>query len=246
MLQMRVVRRRLGRTYHSARERLMGLVEQRRGIETAQRVQLDEVGMDAPGRMPYEPSPLLALRRGLRGREIRPADVFLDLGCGKGRVLVDAVQQPFGRVTGVELVPELVEQARANLARVDHACASAEVVCADVLEYEIPDDVTIVYLYNPFRGEIFREVMERIVASLDRAPRQVTLIYRSPFEHDLVLASGRFSLARDYSGIVPKSVGSALRVYESYEPARPGPSDGRPEPRGRATVDQPAQGWPAG
>ena len=71
--------------------------------------------------MGYEPSPLLALRRGLRGRELRPDDVFLDLGCGKGRVLVDAVQLPFARVVGVELVPELVEQARANLARVEHA-----------------------------------------------------------------------------------------------------------------------------
>ena len=197
----------------------MGALEQRRGIETAQRVDLGAVGLAAPGRIDYEPSPALALRRGLRGREIRPDDVFLDLGCGKGRVLVGAVQLPFARVIGVELVPELVGQARENLAQVEHKSGGAEVVCADVLEYEIPDDVTIIYLYNPFRGEIFRGVMERIVASLDRAPRQLTLIYRSPFEHEKVLASGRFTVARDYRGIVPKSVGSALRVYESLEAA---------------------------
>ena len=193
----------------------MHLAEHRHGIRTARRVELDEVGMDAPGRIGYEPSPVLALRRGLRGRTVGPGDVFLDLGCGKGRVLVVAAQLPFDRGIGVELVPELAEQARANLARVELECGGVEVVCTDALAYEIPDDVTVIYLYNPFQGSIFQRVLDEIVASLEREPRALTLIYRSPFEHEAVIASGRFELAKEHRGLVPGSVGSALRIYES-------------------------------
>ena len=42
---------------------------------------------------------------------------FVDIGCGKGRVVFLASRMPFARVIGVELVPGLARTAQANLAQ---------------------------------------------------------------------------------------------------------------------------------
>ena len=63
---------------------------------------------------------------------------------------------------------------------------------ADVLEYEIPDDLSVVYLYNPFTGLLFARFLERLLRSLERRPRPLRLVYNYPFEHDHVIESGRF------------------------------------------------------
>lgn len=46
--------------------------------------------------------------------QLGPHDSFVDIGCGKGRVLCCAARQSLRRVVGVDLSAELVQQARAN------------------------------------------------------------------------------------------------------------------------------------
>ena len=42
---------------------------------------------------------------------------FIDLGCGKGRVVAVATEFPFASIGGVEISPRLVRRARANMKR---------------------------------------------------------------------------------------------------------------------------------
>ena len=42
--------------------------------------------------------------------------MFIDIGAGKGRILCLAAAYPFRRIVGVELVPSLVADCRANVA----------------------------------------------------------------------------------------------------------------------------------
>ena len=107
--------------------------------------------------------------------------------------------------------------ARANVERQrPHLrCGEVSVVRSDVLDYEIPDDVTVVYLYNPFQGEIFAAVVEKLVASLDRNPRRMRIVYRTPLEEDKLLATGRFRRVRAKLGPLPWSRASSTRMYEA-------------------------------
>jgi tRNA1(Val) A37 N6-methylase TrmN6 len=131
--------------------------------------------------------------------EVGPNDVFIEFGCGKGRVVLDAARRyPFRRVVGVEIAPDLSDVARRLITR-ERArlrCRDVTIETVDATEYSIPDDMTHAYLYNPFYGETFERVCENIIASLDRAPRSLRVIYLHPANHETLAATGRFRLVR--------------------------------------------------
>ena len=167
-------------------------------IETSTEVELDEVGLESPERVGYGATPRFVVPLVLRRLRVGPDDVFLDLGSGKGRVVRQAAMFPFKRVVGVDLVEDFNRIARHNIevSRDRLRCDDVQLVTADVVTYEIPDDVTIAYFFHPFTGEIFARVVENLVASLDRNPRDLRIVYVVPTMADLILASGRFELER--------------------------------------------------
>ena len=128
---------------------------------------------------------------------LRPCaeDVFIDFGCGKGRVLLAASQYGFKRVEGIELAGELCEIARNNIA----AFASKQrlktefrVVQQDAGTYEVPDDANYFYFFNPFGEQVMRSTMGNIVNSLQRRPRAATLIYCNPLCRRCIEETGVF------------------------------------------------------
>lgn len=168
---------------------------------------LDELGVAAPERVQYQPSRYTALWRAMRGVDVTRDDTFLDYGCGKGRVLLQAAKgYPFGRVIGVEISAQLAEIARQNVDRVKGKLkvADVEVVVADATSWAVPDDVTYIFMYRPLTGKSFETVIERIGESLDRRPRRLTLMYVYPEQERVILDTGRFVRTR--------SIGSAERT----------------------------------
>lgn len=109
---------------------------------------------------------------------------FIDLGSGKGRALLMAARYPFARVVGVEVQPELDAIARRNLESIDptRLCGPTQAICADAREYQFAPEPTILYLFNPFPDYVLRQVLENLVESARRAPREIYVLYNAPFE----------------------------------------------------------------
>jgi hypothetical protein len=198
----------LGRPYRALMEWISRRFLEPGPLDTSGSAGLDQFGVAREGRVRYEPSGWFWLHRALRGMGVTSADVFIDYGSGKGRVVYQAARYPFGRVIGVEIAEELNRMARANI---DHArdrlvCQDIELVTADATKYELPDDVTYAYFFTPFEGDVFRAVLRNIVASLDRAPRRLTLLWVSQSDHDrageaLIREAGRFTLVKKRKGL---------------------------------------------
>jgi SAM-dependent methyltransferase len=105
---------------------------------------------------------------------------FIDLGCGKGRVLLLASELPFRRILGIEFAPALAEIARHNLQRCRwqrQRCRDITVMTADATEYELPLDREVLYLANPFLPAVMSQVINNIERSFQRLPRDLHILF---------------------------------------------------------------------
>lgn len=180
----------------------------------------------------YEGMAYLPLRRALAALKPGAADVFADLGSGKGAALVTAGRSPLKRIIGVELGDDLNRVARGNIerARPRLRCRDFELVTSDVLEWPVPDDLSIVFMYCPFTGQLFSRAMDRIIASYDRNPRQLHILYAFPWEHNRLLATGRVQLADVHPAQWPAKPWWPRSgwVITSYRVVPPGAGEGSP------------------
>jgi SAM-dependent methyltransferase len=118
---------------------------------------------------------------------------FIDLGCGKGRVLLLASELPFRSVCGIELNPRLARTARRNVQRWlrrPRACRRVAVQRADVLDLELPAGPVVLYLFNSFSADVLAPLMERLAAVARQRSAPIDLIYVHP-DHDGLIAATR-------------------------------------------------------
>jgi predicted RNA methylase len=192
--------------------------ERRLKTHTSELISLAALGVASEYRVHYQPSPWLTLPRVLRRSDIGPDDVFIDYGCGMGRMVLEAgLHYPFKRVIGLELATDLARVARENVQRNVKRlrCGQVEIVEGDALAYRLPDDVTVAYFYNPFYGPILARVIQELVDSVDRAPRRLRIIYNNPVEEQLLLSTGRIRrIASGRSFWFSRRVDAGLAVYE--------------------------------
>lgn len=194
------------------------LLERRYGVETAEFLYLEDLGLDPERRVWHHPSDFVALRRALARLDVSAEDVFVDLGSGLGRALVVAMTFPFRRVIGVEVSADLTERARVNLQRNrGHARAGdIELVVADALSWPVPPDLTVAYLYCPFTEEVFDGVIRNLIASLDENPRPLRLVYNYPVEHSRLLRTGRVRVLDVVSAQWPPGSRTGPHVIVTY------------------------------
>ncbi|KAL3666766.1 hypothetical protein V7S43_008387 [Phytophthora oleae] len=130
--------------------------------------------MLAPRKTLYS-TPLRVFRRALELVHVTTVDVVYDLGCGDGRLLIEAARSFGVRAVGVEIDPKRAQQARdaAQANGVGHLVTVHE---ANALEFDIPTDVTVVFLFLIGRGlSLVRPKLEKL-----QACRVVTYLYRIP------------------------------------------------------------------
>jgi SAM-dependent methyltransferase len=120
-------------------------------------------------------------RFSLTALAIRHEDyTFIDVGCGKGRVLLLASEFPFRKIVGLELAPSLAQIAKQNLQtyrRARRGCSRIEVITGDALEYELEPEPQVLYFYSPFLAATLDQFAERIEYSLQRSPRDLLVMF---------------------------------------------------------------------
>ncbi|WP_336489359.1 class I SAM-dependent methyltransferase [Methylobacterium nigriterrae] len=160
----------------------------------------------------------LGMRRLMRRLEPTRKDVLLDMGCGAGRATCVAAQYPFSRVIGIDIDERLCALAQHNARRLRRCTVRPEIVHADATTYHVPDDVTVVFLYNPFRGEVLESALTRVLESFDRKPRRLRLAYANPREHALVESMRRFRAAETlWLSWRPEAAWHRTKVVQFYE-----------------------------
>jgi len=116
--------------------------------------------------------------------------VFVDFGSGKGQAVLLASRLPFKMAIGVEFAKELCDIALNNARtwRQRRKCGRLDFLWADVVDFEIPQEPCVIYLYNPFSGVILRRVLENILRSIALCRRDIIIVYAHPDYQQAILS----------------------------------------------------------
>jgi SAM-dependent methyltransferase len=117
---------------------------------------------------------------------------IIDIGCGKGRVLVVAGYYGFNKIIGIDFAAELCEEATKNIILVQSKFPgkSFNVIHADAVDYEIEKDTNVFFFFNPFNHIVMLAVVKNILRSLKINPREVFAVYINPVHKEIFLSAG--------------------------------------------------------
>ncbi|MBA3837839.1 MAG: class I SAM-dependent methyltransferase [Sphingomonas sp.] len=183
------------------------------GTDTSREVTMSALDFPAELRSSshhYQASGAHILDRTIACAGIDPATfTFVDLGCGKGRVVLLAAARGFPRVIGVEYSPALVATAELN-ARQFLARGGATVTPVfwqgNAADYPVPAGDVFVYLYNSFGADILAECLAQIErAKADDPARRIVMVYVNP-QHGGLIA--------DRPGWREGAAGDDMRCFE--------------------------------
>src|SRR5262249_8840372 len=105
--------------------------------------------MDREDSAPYGTQTYASNRQILDALRLRPDDVFVDIGSGKGRVVCMAACSQVGEVIGVEYSEPLTAIARDNAERLRGRRAPIELHTGLAEEFDY-SRATVLFLFNPF------------------------------------------------------------------------------------------------
>ncbi len=117
---------------------------------------------------------------------------IVDVGCGKGRVLVVAVHYGFTKITGIDFAKALCVAAEQNIQRVKATYPPAKftVICDDAVNYKFSPDENVFFFFNPFDETVMLQVVKNILQSLRESPRHVSIVYLNPMHKEIFLSAG--------------------------------------------------------
>ena len=111
-------------------------------------------------------------------------DVFVDIGCGKGRVVCCAATHGIRHAIGVDIDGDLCRIARDNAKRLLNRQAPIDIIHAPAQECDYMQGTKFL-LFNPFGERTLRQVASVIARSVRERRRPVQIAYVNP-AHDHV------------------------------------------------------------
>jgi SAM-dependent methyltransferase len=142
------------------------LVDSYFGISAETSRSANALGYEGTDFHDYIVSTWLGLFRIFQNVKAEPGDVFLDVGCGRGRPLIAALQLPFEKVIGIDRSPEMIKASRDNLGRYlqsrPNDLKRVEIICADALAIEVPPNVKWILLHCPFGEKTTIEFIKKL------------------------------------------------------------------------------------
>jgi SAM-dependent methyltransferase len=155
--------------------------DRRLGIDTSGFVEPDRLGVEeSEGRAYMGTPPRIATF--LIGNIAQRARgfTFLDIGSGKGRVLLIASRFAFRQVVGFEHSQQMNVIAASNVRQfaTHHPdMAPVEIVSGDATRLPLPEGPLVLFLYNPFGPSLMRDFAASVKASYEQSPRKIICIY---------------------------------------------------------------------
>lgn len=173
-------------------------------IDTINTEQLENLDIDSPNvkhGVYYEGTNAYIFKNAFSSFKIDPSrSCFIDFGSGKGKAMFMAAEMGFRKVIGVEFSIELVEICRANLEifkAKTNTKTEFEIIHMDASQYEIPAEANLLFFSNPFNETLTTKVIENVLSSYDKSPRETWVIHLYPQGNMAFAKHPRFQLEHE-------------------------------------------------
>ena len=117
---------------------------------------------------------------------------IIDLGSGKGRVLMVAAHFGFIDITGIDFAKELCQQANMNMREKEKEFPNIKwkVINENVENYDIRNQDSVFFMFNPFTEDVLKRFLEKLDDSCHEFPRSIYFLYASPQHQQQLLDNG--------------------------------------------------------
>ena len=158
----------------------------------------------------YQPTPARIVLDMVQRLDLRPDDVFYDLGSGLGRVTIAVALLSHAEVKGVEFEPVYTEWSRRHVHEL--GIQRTTFINADARNVRY-DDGTVFFLYTPFKGKILQRVIDLLRYEARHRPVHICTYGPGTFD---VMKEGGFRSVDDPEPTVNRV--TILRVEEGAPP----------------------------
>lgn len=128
---------------------------------------------------------------------------FVDIGSGKGQILMLAAGMGFKRVIGIEFSNQLHTTAAKNIENFKRRFKKKlmiEPLCIDATEFSVPQEKCVVFLFNPFRRPVLERFMNNIEVKSRNRSEPLYLVYVHPTESHVIESRTYFKKIAERSG----------------------------------------------
>jgi 16S rRNA G966 N2-methylase RsmD len=122
-----------------------------------------DAGSFRPPDVRYEPTPSEVVQAMLELAALRPDDVVADLGCGDGRLVIEALRRGAARGLCVDIDPALIDKAREN-ARAAGVAERIRFVNQDMFTLDYRGTTVVMLFLSPHLNRELRPKLQRELA----------------------------------------------------------------------------------
>jgi hypothetical protein len=117
---------------------------------------------------------------------------IIDLGSGKGRVMMVAPHFGFANITGIDFATELCEQAAINMKKKENEFPAItwKVINENVENYHVRAEDSVFFMFNPFKRAVLKRFLKNLDVSCLDFPRTIYFLYASPQYKQCLLDNG--------------------------------------------------------
>jgi len=158
----------------------------------------------------YEATSVSCFRAALRHIPVPTSEIrLLDIGCGKGSIIIYARKAGIANLGGVELSQKFITICEQNLRILRYN--NVELIQQDATTLgAVLDKYNVFYMFNPFPASIMRPFLSKVIESLERHFREVYIVYDNPIEAN-VFDEMKFILK--HSLVVPIYHDRTINIY---------------------------------
>ncbi|WP_242225072.1 cyclopropane-fatty-acyl-phospholipid synthase family protein [Bacillus cereus group sp. BfR-BA-01380] len=155
----------------------------------------------------YEPTPYRALETLFTQYDLKSSDRVVDFGCGKGRLNFYIHHACGASAVGIEMNEAFYKEAMENRERYVRKTRNSkdkiQFQCCLAQEYEIDPRDNKFYFFNPFSVQVFMNVINNILFSVEQVEREVELILYYPSEDYIYFLDNQTSFELKEEVILP-------------------------------------------